>query len=144
MSKREYPKGTIIRRKAAGSNLPYGPYLEVTKSTKHHVYAKNLFGEDQIIVDRDNVYVPTIKQLCVSESKIIDLFSGGSCVSHPRTKAWERVLDNEPELVMFYTTKGWYKAWCTVDYVREYYSSSLREYLVFVYISNVIKKEPHV
>ena len=139
MSKREFPKGTLIRKKTA-SGVPVGAWLRIEVSNSHYVYAHHLVSGDIVLLQRKNVYKPTISQLCISNEAMDRILKGGIVISHALTNKWKKLLDTPTEIVVFYTQDGWKKAWCTVDTIKMV--THLRQRTVRIVIDRIIYRQP--
>lgn len=141
MSKKMFPAGTIIRKKAINIGTPIGPYMRVDMANAHYVYATPIDSKDSTLLQRKNVHKPTVARLCVSSEVIHNiLFYSTSSVTHKESKQWLKCVDNPPEIVEFYTSDGWYKLWCTLLFASQYRSAG--EKRVRITIDRVIDRKP--
>lgn len=139
MSKREFSKGTLVRKKTIGG-IPVGEWMLVEVANSSHVYAKYIGGKDVIMLSRKNVYKPKIAQVCISNDAMERILHGDIVISHIATPAWKKLLNNQIEVVMFYTQDGWKKAWCTVEHIGM--QPLLREKIVRIFIDRLIHRQP--
>lgn len=139
MSKREFSKGTLVRKKTIGG-IPVGEWMLVEVANSSHVYAKYIGGKDVIMLSRKNVYKPKTAQVCISKDAMERILHGDIVISHIATPAWKKLLDSKVEVIMFYTQDGWKKAWCTVETI--YCIPLLRERIIKVLIDRLIYRQP--
>lgn len=137
MGKSKYAAGTLIRRLT--NDVPTGPWMIITKSTRLHVYAQtvNSISDNYVLLMRKNVWIPKVKHLAISAEKIEEIEVGEICITHPVTKKWMDVYKDQPDLIMFYTADGWPgPIYCTIDGVK--YTISNREPIIRIIIDRVI------
>lgn len=141
MSKRMFPAGTIVRKKAINIGIPIGPYMRVDMANAHYVYATPIDSKDSTLLQRDCVHKPTIIRLCVSKIAIQNILHyGAPSITHKECKQWLKCVDDSPEIVEFYTSDGWYKIWCTLAYASQYISAGQKR--VRIVIDRVIDRKP--
>lgn len=114
--------GDIVRKKMH-NGTPIGPYVQVMKIEDDRVYC-DIIGEDMpnVMILRKNVFVPKTMGLIVSEEKLWKLYKGEDlCISHLATKAWLKVIDEQPELIRFHCRPKIYSHTFVVSYIKEYW-----------------------
>lgn len=133
----KFSLGQIIRRKLHNGK-PVGPYMIIQHIERDRVYA-DVIGQDtpNEMILKDNVYVPTINSLCISEDMYERLRKGFAiCVQHPINKVWEGVYSNPPELIRFYTLPKHYSVVFVVEYVNMVIS--FREKNIRIVVANQV------
>ena len=139
--RREFAEGTIVRRKPIDKKEPIGPYMRVTMANRHYVYARPINMKDDVIITRQLCHRVKVTNLMVSTGVIIGVLKGvQTVISHPATPQWKSLIDNQPELIMFYDNTGWYKAWCTIDLIETY--RSFGENMVRICIGYIVDRHP--
>lgn len=128
--------GAVIRRNSEYG--PIGPYMRITVIENDRIYADTIGADNpNIMLLKSNVYVCSMYSLVVSEPVLKRLQEGlMSHVQHPQDTKWNRVVDNKPELVRFYSkVKGYeviFKLW------NAYKTHVLGDDVVYVYLNEKI------
>lgn len=139
MSKKEFSKGVIVRRKIIEREQVVGPYMRVEVANAHYVYAKVINCKDITMLTREHVHKVSVIELCVSYKTMDRIKNGQYVISHEASKNWTKVCDERPELVEFYTSDGYDKVWCTIDEAFRYLSE--RRPRVKIIINNIIDQQ---
>lgn len=130
--------GQIIRRKV--NNKPVGPYMVIQVIEDDRIYA-DVVGLDNpnVMLLKKDVYEPTISTLMISERVLHCLKAGKTImVQHRASEKWINAYNKEPELVKFYCQPKTYKATFSVEYVKRFYSPSLREDTIRIVIDKLV------
>ena len=140
MSKRIFYKGKLVRKRT-NSGLVVGPWLQVETANAHYVYAKTIKGgKDLILLQRKNVYSPRMARLQISEERVTAIVRGRlPIITHLATPLWQKALEDDIEVVMFYSQDGIQKVYCSVDEISiRYYSSRGFEKYIKITIREVL------
>ena len=142
MSKHEFVKGALVRKKPLHKMSPIGPYMRVEMANSYYVYARSILCKDGQLLDRNLVHKVKVAQLCVSSNVAKDITRGLiTTVTHTATTTWCKVVDDTPEIILFYSRDGWYKAWCTIIDAHQY-RTTRGEKRVRISINRVIDRRP--
>lgn len=117
--KTKYYVGQIVRRNT--SSGPIGPYMVVEHIEDDRIYT-GVIGLDtpNEMLLKSNIHTVSITSLAISEHQLEMLRKGRMTnIQHPATKAWQRVFDDPPELITFYTTTKGYSSVFKIDRVSK-------------------------
>ena len=117
--KKSCRRGMLCRR--AVNNIPIGPWRMISSADAKWVYVHTIEGckNSFDILLRKNVWVPTVKSLCISHEKIENIRRKGEIViSHDATDKWVDVYYNRPDVIRFYSCTRSTAVHCTLDGVR--------------------------
>lgn len=129
-------KGQIIRRKSNGS--PIGPYMRVIRTEHSRVYAEVIgHNEPIVMLLKDNVYPYKQGNLLISEELLERLKKGSAiCAQHVVNIPWQRIYEDPPELIRFYTQPKNYEAVFVLENVQK--MLSLGDIVIRVIVDNKI------
>jgi hypothetical protein len=135
-NKNRFKRGQIVRRKLFG--VPIGPYMRVVHTERTRVHVKIIGSNESIItLPKKKIYAYTQNSLPISEELLERLKKETAiCVQHAINIPWNKVYNNPPELIRFYTRPKNYEAIFVLEYAKLAYS--LNEQVIRIVVGNII------
>ena len=112
-------KGQLVR-KMLPNGTPIGPWIRVTKCTRHWVHGEVIGLKDVALLTRERTYAPKMPSIIISEKMFDRIIEGKTiCVMCSASDTCKKKLIPTPDIVRFYTYLQMRECVFTVENVQE-------------------------